>query len=73
MSTKKKWSMLGALGWEVFLPSEDVSPGGRTFPLIAWAWGSDGEVRAVICTRKGPTMLSRDEQDRADFRMVRLG
>jgi hypothetical protein len=68
--TQQRWSLLGALGWEVWLPLEKDS-GGATFPVIAWAW-SQTEVRAVICGRKGPWMLTKAEQKEGQFRRVEL-
>lgn len=76
MKTKPKrkstdrWSLLGAIGWEVWLPCEEGSDG-ASFPVIAWAW-SQTEVRAVICGRKGPAMLSKAEQKEGEFRRVEL-
>ena len=65
-----RWSLLGAIGWEVWLPLEKNS-GGASFPVIAWAW-SQTEVRAVICGSKGPVMLSKSDQAEGMFRRVEL-
>jgi hypothetical protein len=69
--TKRKWSMLGAIGWEVWLPCEEGS-GGASFPVVAWAWSPSGEVRAVACGNKGPFLLSKREQAEGKFQMVRI-
>jgi hypothetical protein len=66
----RRWSLLGALGWEVWLPPEKNIRGG-SFPVIAWAW-SQTEVRAVICGGKGPWMLTKAEQKEGQFRRVEL-
>jgi hypothetical protein len=64
--------MLGCLGWEVWLPGEEGS-GGFTVAVIGWAWRSDGEeCRAVVCTTKGPQLLTDADEERAEFRQVRL-
>jgi hypothetical protein len=47
------WTMVGCLGWEVYLPGEEGS-GGFTVPVIGWALRSDGEARALVCTEHGP-------------------
>ena len=65
-----RWSLLGAIGWEVWLPDVNKN-GGAAFPVIAWAW-SQTEVRAVICGRKGPMMLSKSAQAEGEFRRVEL-
>lgn len=67
---KDRWSLLGAIGWEVWLPCEEGS-GGAVFPVIAWAW-SQTEVRAIVCGNKGPAMLSKAEQKEAQFRKVQI-
>lgn len=68
--TTNRWSLLGAIGWEVWLPCEKDS-GGASFPVIAWAW-SQSEVRAVVCGSKGPFMLSKSDQNEGLFRKVEL-
>ena len=66
----QRWTLLGAIGWYVWLPCEEGS-GGASFPVIAWAW-SQTEVRAVACGNKGPFMLSKADQKEAAFRRVKL-
>jgi len=68
----KRWTMIGTLGWEVWLPCEEGS-GGASFPVVAWAWSQTGEVRAVACGTRGPFLLSKAEQAEGKFRTVRIG
>lgn len=67
----KKWAMLGSVGFQVVIKSDD-GVWGPTHPVIAWAWSASGEMRAVVCLKDGPYMLSPKEQRQADFQQARL-
>lgn len=68
----KTWSMLGSVGFSLVVMGKDGVWGHR-HPVIAWAWSKNGEVRAVVCLREGPHMLSAWEMKRAEYTQERLG